>query len=386
MKNLKNFFNSKKNIFIIIIILFISIVIITVTRKYIVKDFHFIELPTMITPRSQHTAITLNDGRVLIVGNVDYFLYETQGTNNQADMYNPITKKFSKIGKTNHFYSNNQTALNLSDGKVLLIEGYKLKMEIFNPMTLKFIEVKNIIPISKNAVLLKNGNVLFSNGRKIEVYNVNNWKIVNTAKLLKQRNGFQNIKLDNGEVLFLGGRDNKDYVSEIESYNPINNSLRIVGNLKISRFNPICLLLKNGDIFIAGGIGKINKLKEGYLNNCEIYNPPTNKTLLIRKLIKERGDDSDFKAILLKDGSVLLYGGGKNYTSEENSCGEIYNPEKNEFSLLKGSVIDRKNYQLNLLHDGNILITGGTAVDPNLELSDTINPLSLVELIDVNYK
>src|SRR3989442_15517790 len=81
----------------------------------------------MKTPRSQHTATLLQDGRVLLVGG------------KSADLFYPNTQTFTEITQP-PANRKNHAALLLSDGSVLITGGYTgggaVKFaELFDPLT-----------------------------------------------------------------------------------------------------------------------------------------------------------------------------------------------------------------------------------------------------------
>ena len=79
--------------------------------------------PDMLMPRAYHNAITLNDGRVLISGGkTGKMVYWPDVSDRKLEFYNPKTNKF-EYGPAlpNTIYEH--TAVNLSDGNVLIIGG-----------------------------------------------------------------------------------------------------------------------------------------------------------------------------------------------------------------------------------------------------------------------
>ncbi|MBA2736398.1 MAG: hypothetical protein H0U50_06355 [Pyrinomonadaceae bacterium] len=124
--------------------------------------------------RHKHDATLLDDGRVLIVGGSDE--RDSKGAYRAAEIYNPKTKTFAKIGDMNlSRYKLQGTTVLLKNGKILIAGGAS-QAEVFNP--------------AKNAFEVADG--------KFETM-----RLFATATLLQ-----------NGQVLIVGGYDNNNAVSE----------------------------------------------------------------------------------------------------------------------------------------------------------------------------
>lgn len=86
--------------------------------------------------RHKHDAVLLNDGRVLIVGGSDEL--DSRGAYTNIEIYNPITKNFTKIGDMNlSRYKLQGTTILLKNGKILIAGGAN-QAEIFDPSTNTF--------------------------------------------------------------------------------------------------------------------------------------------------------------------------------------------------------------------------------------------------------
>ncbi|HEX7591330.1 MAG TPA: kelch repeat-containing protein [Candidatus Limnocylindrales bacterium] len=124
----------------------------------------------MAEPRGGHTATTLQDGRVLVVGGW------TNATPNNvlksAELFDPKTGKFTLTGSL-HEVRANQTATLLNDGRVLIVGGFggagaaSLKSaELFDPGTGKFTLTGPLANprFDHTATLLADGRVLIADG------------------------------------------------------------------------------------------------------------------------------------------------------------------------------------------------------------------------------
>jgi len=127
---------------------------------------------SMTTPRMQHTATRLADGRVLITGGgTTYGVYNLLKT---AEIYDPATGTFTSVGSTAVARGYEQATL-ISDGRVIitgqaeppLLPGdEEFATEIFDPATGKFSRTWSMVHprMSHSAVALQDGTVLIVNG------------------------------------------------------------------------------------------------------------------------------------------------------------------------------------------------------------------------------
>src|SRR5262245_29379580 len=76
-----------------------------------------VALPSMHEPRAAHTATTLLDGRVLIVGGL------ASNATASAELFDPTTRRFSATASLRTPRASH-TATLLADGRVLIAGGY----------------------------------------------------------------------------------------------------------------------------------------------------------------------------------------------------------------------------------------------------------------------
>ena len=228
-------------------------------------------------PWRDAAAVTLLDGRVLIVGG--------EHTNvNTAELYNPATNTWSFAahmiyGRAGH------TATLLRDGRVLVQGEYPA--EIYDPTTNTWSLTTPMARVRKysTATLLSDGRILvvggtydgFSSFALPEIYDptTNSWSSggtpVGTLRLLHTA-----TLLADGKVLIAGGRNYRygieSQVALAEVYDPNTNTWAVAGSLTRGRSEHGASKLPNGKVMVTGGC--VNSGTP--INITEIYDPATN--------------------------------------------------------------------------------------------------------------
>jgi hypothetical protein len=130
--------------------------------------------PQMNDPRASHTAVMLNDGKVLITGGSGPLAYGAPL--NTAEIYNPKTGKFARTGNMYQARVGHAATL-LPDGTVLISGGYGAStLELYRP-SLGYFEIYATIPdapaqgtASYGALLLPYGQVLLATVPAAQVF------------------------------------------------------------------------------------------------------------------------------------------------------------------------------------------------------------------------
>ena len=270
----------------------------------------------MSVARAGHSATALPDGKVLLAGgfNGNYL--------DSAEIYDAKTGKFTPTGKMTLPRSEHIAVL-LNNGKVLLAGGvgtgwtFLADAEIYDSASNTFTKTKNMLAAreSHTATLLKDGNVLITGGHQgrrtaimiyasAEIYDPKNGTFTAAANLTVKRHKHDAALLNDGQVLIVGGSDERDsrgaYTS-VEIYNPKTKTFVKIGDMNLPRYklNGTTVLLKNGEILIAGGA-----------NRAEIYNPKTNTFEIAAGKFETARLFAT--ATLLQNGQVLIVGGYDN--------------------------------------------------------------------------
>jgi hypothetical protein len=106
------------------------------------------ETGEMNTARYNHTAVLQPDGKVLVTGGYGSHSMNTQRSAlSSAEVYDPVTGKWTPTGSMNYAHYNNYTMTVLPDGKVLLVQGHSrsapLSKELYDPATGKWTVITN---------------------------------------------------------------------------------------------------------------------------------------------------------------------------------------------------------------------------------------------------
>jgi Kelch motif protein/galactose oxidase-like protein len=291
-------------------------------------------LPASVAPagmaqaRQLHTATTLADGRVLIVGG---YGFGGAVAISLAELYDPATSSFRSTGELTPARGMN-TATRLSDGRVLIAGGGPASW------------VTGVGPFLDVAALYDPGTGAFSP----------------TGSMATAREGHTATLLANGRVLIAGGADRVDHaVASAELYDPTTGTFSPTGSMTTARAFQTATRLSDGRVLMTGGDPSPWLAPGPYIASAEIYDPATGTFSPTGPMAEGR---EWHVATLLSDGRVLITGGVTNASPAPSlASAEIYDPTSGTFSPT-GSMTTPRAYQTStLLDDGRVLIVGGLA-------------------------
>src|SRR5437879_2406239 len=119
-------------------------------------------------------------------------------------------------------------------------------------------------------------------------------------------------------------------------------------------------LLKDGRLFIAGGTDVYGLPRA----SSELFDPNVNRWARAADMIHPRAGHA---ATLLSDGSVLVTGGETGlgiFPIESLASAEIYHPTSNSWTAAAAMHVPRRMHSSFRLHDGRVLVVGGTNEAP----------------------
>lgn len=278
-------------------------ILITFTGCTSSKCGHFLKTGELITPRSNHSAVLLNDGNVLITGGRDY---DWNSILDSAEIYLTKEGRFISAG---HMIKPrfNHVSITLPDGRVVILGG---STTIQNK------------PQNRSDYRDFNTDI-------IEIYNPKIGKF-ELAGLLKQKEMpmvTSAVLMKDGRIFILGGRNkNHKNIGIAEIYDPTTKTSMLTSKMNYARWDFALTALDDGRVLITGGNispsdgGKYNHTLKPFLfpngvksigdsaNTAEIYDPKTNGFTLIKGMNNKRAHHI---TILLPDGQVLIVGGDR---------------------------------------------------------------------------
>jgi hypothetical protein len=153
----------------------------------------------------------------------------------------------------------------------------------------------------------------------------------------------------------IAGGFNGEYLSVAEIYDPATGEFTPTGSLTTPRMDHVALLLDNGEVLLAGGVGT----GWTFLASAEIYDPATGTFSPTGDMSVARESHTITK---LQDGRVLITGGhrGRHAAIVIYDSAEIYDPSTGRFTTTGRMNVPRHKHDAVLLADGRVLITGGS--------------------------
>ncbi|MDC8450938.1 MAG: hypothetical protein LV473_21650 [Nitrospira sp.] len=295
-------------------------------------------LPTMTIPRAAHAAVRLTNGQVLLTGGITESVFPNAALNT-AELYNPTTNTFTALSARLQSPRINHTATLLPDGKVLLTGGQidnsngngSDSAELYDPTTQTFTAISNRMTVPRGshiAVLLPNGQVLLAGGYNMgfndlpvahntaELYDPATQTFTAiSAKMTSSRSDSPAAALlPNGKVLIAGGQRSSHggvILNNAELYDPTTQTFEALTSTMTSiRAGHTATLLSTGKVLLTGGYDFLSSatLPTGNtLNSMELYDPTAQTfTAITATMDTSRAFHT---ATALADGTVLLIGG-----------------------------------------------------------------------------
>lgn len=236
--------------------------------------------------RYNHTATLLNNGEVLIAGG-NY--YPSGGGNSPADseLYDPSSQTFTVTGSM-VTPRENHTATSLNDGTVLIVGGdvnnastVIPNAEIYDPSVGTFTATGSLNVASEyhTATLLPAGQVLIAGGYcggnctpdvlgRTELYDPSTQMFTLSTSLAVAREYQTATLLNNETVLVAGGQTASTDTGTAEIFDPSSQTFTGAGSLQYARAGHTATSLSDGTVLIVGGIGPT-----GTLASAELYAP-----------------------------------------------------------------------------------------------------------------
>jgi len=235
---------------------------------------------TMVSPRAFHTSTRLPDGRVLILGGT---VPGATGSfsSKLAEIYDPVLDSFTSLPRMAAFRAGH-TATSLEDGRVLILggNGSDVTVEIFDPSTDTFSTLDSTLISPRRghtATRLPSGDVVIVGGgdRGGEIYVAEKGWIQKTPGiLLVARKDHTASLTPDGRVLLTGGSYQQGsqliFNRTTELYDPTSGAF--IGSsplLEQPKTRHRATTLVDGEILLTGGMNLDPSLPD--LDSAEIY-------------------------------------------------------------------------------------------------------------------
>jgi len=209
---------------------------------------------------------------------------------------------------------------------------------------------------------LKNGYLVFSKGSvyqavsDAEIYNAASKTFNKIGNMRSPRFNHQAVKMENGNILFIGGRNKRNYVSEIEEFNTKTNTFKIINNMNFIKQILNVIPIGNNKILIIGDL--INK------NTREIYVYDYSKNAFEKYTGRNMLTDNNLmfvnsRHINLNNNLTLIICG---YYGENNNTGILFDSSTMDISFaFKLPFMLNQDYSMSLRNSSSSILTGGSA-------------------------
>jgi Galactose oxidase, central domain/Kelch motif len=321
---------------------------------------------SLTTPRIDHTATLLSNGKVLVAGGFVGTLPNPVLAS--AELYDPATGAWSATGSMVHA-RHLHTATLLQDGKVLVAGGSDASntlasAELYDPAKGTWTATGNLNEARQDhtATLLPNGmdrKVLVAGGflrASAELYDPAKGTATVTGNLNFARQDHTATLLPNGKVLVAGGSGpNLGVLASAELFDPATGSWRSTGSMTTARIGHTATVLESGNVLVAGG----SDGEPNVLASAELYDPATGAWSATGSLNTARGFHT---ATLLRNhgGQVLVAGGFGGQQAFALASAEAYLPKTGTWTRQGSMITGRNSHTATFLPDGRVLVAGGT--------------------------
>ncbi|HEY8598743.1 MAG TPA: kelch repeat-containing protein [Thermomicrobiales bacterium] len=214
-----------------------------------------------------HQAVALADGRVMVVGGREHVYGLSYGTVATTEIFDPATGRWT-VARPMGEPRFGHTATTLRDGRVLVVGGRSADnshnlatAEIYDPADDRWQSIA-FTPTGAGvdaATLLPSGEVLITGDAQAARYDpvLDRWYPAGNSQAA-YRFGTTATLLPDGKVLVVGGVGGKAGV-DAERYDPITEEWRAVDGLPSDWRRHTATLLADGRVLIAGGITEGNQ-------------------------------------------------------------------------------------------------------------------------------
>lgn len=293
-------------------------------------------LASLATGRGGHTVTKLQDGRVLVCGGADVNLVVL----GSAELYDPLTDSWTATGAMTSVRAGHTASL-LPDGRVLIVGGTTdvsdpligatsaLKTtEFYDPVTNSFAAGPNVqrAHVAHFATTLATGDVLIGGGgsyttifgiripaidNHAQAFQIATGKWTAEVAMKADRAAPSAVLLADGRVLLAGGiggsLTNPTNLASSETFDPVTAKWTSRGAMSGGRSGmPLLVLPGTNKVLVAGGATGTSVTTPVPTDLVELFDPATNTFAVVAPLPEARAGSA---AILLGSNHAALFGG-----------------------------------------------------------------------------
>lgn len=290
------------------------------------------------TARQLHTAVALQDGRVLIAGGLGVERMSAQAGAQPQPVFEPMKTAYVFNPASNTFTPVDELpaarawhlAAPLGNGNAALAGGLDANLastktaDVFNAQSNTWSTVNMadrhtwgaMVPVGADAIVVDGADVQqtqqglqiagFPN-QKAELFVSSTGAFTSAPNNIGDRIFLGAAPLSSGEAFLAGGQglngNSLDVVDTTERYDPAAQQFVTGPTMSVARFDcQIAEIGSSGDQLIVGGIDA----QGGLLVSCEVWSGLNNAIVGTVDMSVAR---SDFRAVTLQDGRILVVGG-----------------------------------------------------------------------------
>lgn len=347
---------------------------------------HFSPAGTMNVARSGHSAVMLNNGKVLILGG-----------GAEPELYDPDDGSFVPTG-TMASTSPGAIATPLADGRVLVTGGRDAERtptaEIYDPLTGAFARTGNLLvdQWGYTSTPLQDGRVLIAGGMvagvahpataAAQIFDPSAGRFTMVGPMMTDRAAHTATLLDDGQVLIVGGWNGHmlDAADDppwdpmfAELFDPVTSTFRSAATMSTTRGGgPVAIRLADGNVLVLGGIWALQNVHEqpAHPSYAEIYDAASST---FRPFPTSLWPYEHAATTLLSSGKVLLIG---HDSAGLSRSAVLLDPGTGSLTPGGSLLTPRSGFTVTRLRDGRVLITGGTDAAGNaLSSAEIWSPL-----------
>lgn len=313
--------------------------------------------------RAAHSASLLTNGRVLVAGGCTEDSCE--GVTATTEILDPSTG-VAVPGPDMLEPRVGHAAVTLVDGRILLIGGFgpgsvTRTTEIYDPEAGSFTRGPDLSAARADpaVIALPGGVVLVAGGfdgrasvATVEILDRGADAFRPAASLAVARSSHGAVLLPDGRVLVMGGSTGgqaAQVLASAEVYDPATDRWSATGEMSVSRHKLAAVALADGRVLVIGGSDERDGA--GRYRSAELYHPATGIFTATADMASPRYKIST-AVVRLPDGRVLVAGGAP--------AAEVFDPAMERFAVAGGDGNADTSFATAVLDEaGSVLVLGG---------------------------